>query len=416
MLISVSKTAGEGQPRWGSGVYFIDVGSSDWNTSYRNFMRKTNWRVAVAAGLVLGGGMMVAGGGQLRAAEGEKKANATAAGGQVKGKRTAEQIRAELDVHTKELRQALTSMMDLFDEEKRKTLAPKVLPPMRAIEAGFEEMMAVDPGVRGFVGPARMQYLAILSFLGDEGAAAKLQKMAESTNVDEATTARGAQLLARWWKHAKNAGEQGKVLEETRALARAQPQSDELAQVVMMMSQQQAANAELQKGAQQILLEEMKSESAKELGEQVKAEQKLAGLEGKPLTIEGVRLDGSTFSTADWKGKVILVDFWATWCGPCIAELPRVKKVYAENHGKGLEILGVSCDNDAGNLSEFLAKNKDMPWPQLFDKKAPGWHALATEYGISGIPTMFLIDKKGVVRSVKARENFEEMIPKLLGE
>jgi hypothetical protein len=76
----------------------------------------------------------------------------------------------------------------------------------------------------------------------------------------------------------------------------------------------------------------------------------------------------------------------------------------------------VSCDNEAENLTAFLEKNKDMPWPHLFDPKTPGWHPLATEFGITGIPTMFLIDKKGVVRSVKARENFEEMIPKLLEE
>ena len=57
-----------------------------------------------------------------------------------------------------------------------------------------------------------------------------------------------------------------------------------------------------------------------------------------------------------------------------------------------------------------------MPWTQLFDEKTPGWHPLATQFGIDGIPTMFLIDKKGVVRTVKARENFEELIPKMLDE
>ena len=68
-------------------------------------------------------------------------------------------------------------------------------------------------------------------------------------------------------------------------------------------------------------------------------------------------------------------------------------------------------------LNGFLEKNKEkMPWPQLFDPATAGWHPLATQYGIHGIPTMFLIDKKGVVRSVSARENFEEMIPKLLEE
>ena len=79
-------------------------------------------------------------------------------------------------------------------------------------------------------------------------------------------------------------------------------------------------------------------------------------------------------------------------------------------------MLGVSCDNSGADLKKFLSDNPDMPWPQLFDEKTAGWHPLAKEYGINGIPTMFLIDKKGVVRSVKARENFEELIPKMLAE
>jgi hypothetical protein len=79
-------------------------------------------------------------------------------------------------------------------------------------------------------------------------------------------------------------------------------------------------------------------------------------------------------------------------------------------------VLGVSCDQNGAALKGFLEKNPDMPWPQLFDEKTPGWHPLAKDFGIEGIPTMFLIDKKGVLRSVEARESFEEEIPKLLGE
>jgi peroxiredoxin len=113
------------------------------------------------------------------------------------------------------------------------------------------------------------------------------------------------------------------------------------------------------------------------------------------------------------------VDFWATWCGPCREELPRVKKAYADFHDKGLEVLGVSNDYKADDLTKFVAADPAMPWPQLFDPAAAAqhkWHPITEGFGINGIPMMFLIDKKGVLRTVEARENFEEEIPKLLAE
>ena len=368
------------------------------------------YRHVAAAMVLVGGALFVMSGAPGAAQAQEQKEPAQA------GKRSAAEIQADMQAQSQKLREALTSPTDLFDEAKRKETAPKVVPPMKALVRGFDEMMELDPAMRGFMAPARMQYLALLSLFEDEESTEKLAALAGSKDTAEATAAKGTQLLVRWWKSAKNAGEQAKVLAEMQALVKAQPESDELAMTVMMMSQQHAATPELRKEAQRILMEDLKSETAKQMAEQMAAQQKLAAMEGKPLTIAGVKHDGGTLSTADWKGKVVLVDFWATWCGPCIAELPRVKKVYADYHDKGLEILGVSCDEQAGDLTEFLTSNKDMPWPQLFDKNKPGWHPLATEYGISGIPTMFLIDRKGVLRSVTARENFEEMIPKLLEE
>ena len=114
----------------------------------------------------------------------------------------------------------------------------------------------------------------------------------------------------------------------------------------------------------------------------------------------------------------MLVDFWATWCGPCNAEIPRVKELYKAYHAKGFEIVGVDCDSDDDAVNAFI-KEKEMPWTQLRDEsqseKQP-WHPLATQWGVNGIPTMFLIDKKGTVRFVDAREGTAEKIEKLLGE
>src|SRR5205814_10422870 len=163
---------------------------------------------------------------------------------------------------------------------------------------------------------------------------------------------KGTLLLVRWWQANKDAAEQSKVVDELDQLAKANSKDEQLAPVVAMFLEQAAANDEMRDRVEKIFLTELKSQAAVELTPSIQAAGKLRALAGKPLTLEGPTVDGTKFSTAQWKGKVILVDFWATWCGPCREELPRVKKAYADFHKDGLEILGVSCDRNGGDLKQ----------------------------------------------------------------
>jgi thiol-disulfide isomerase/thioredoxin len=132
----------------------------------------------------------------------------------------------------------------------------------------------------------------------------------------------------------------------------------------------------------------------------------------KPLDLKFTAVDGSTVDLSKMRGKVVLVDFWATWCPPCRGEVPNVLAAYKEYHDKGFEIVGISLDQDKNALLSFT-KEKGMVWPQAFDGK--GWDSsISSGFGITEIPTMWLVGKDGRVITTNARNDLAGQVAKAL--
>ncbi|WP_333809197.1 TlpA disulfide reductase family protein [Flavobacterium sp.] len=136
---------------------------------------------------------------------------------------------------------------------------------------------------------------------------------------------------------------------------------------------------------------------------------------GKPAPIfSGPSPDGKTISLKESLGKVTIIDFWASWCGPCRGENPNVVALYKEFHSKGLNIIGVSMDKDATKWKEAIAKD-GLTWPQISNLKY--WdEPIAKLYNIESIPATFILDAKGNIVAKDLRgDALRAKVKELLG-
>ncbi len=125
-------------------------------------------------------------------------------------------------------------------------------------------------------------------------------------------------------------------------------------------------------------------------------------LVGQPFELAGTTVDGRPLRWSDYRNKVVLVNFWAAWSVPSVAEIPQLKRNYQAYRDSGFEIIGVSLDRNRGELEAIIAKEQ-IPWPNLFHEATGVDHPMALKYGVRSIPTGFLIDKQGNVASTRAR-------------
>lgn len=135
-------------------------------------------------------------------------------------------------------------------------------------------------------------------------------------------------------------------------------------------------------------------------------------LVGQDVDIKGTSLEGKAFDVKEYRGKIVLVDFWATWCAPCRAELPRLRKLYEIYRDKGFEIVGVSTDRNREALEKFQEREK-LPWVCLNEKRVAGDQPLSIHYGVFTVPLCILVDRDGKVLSLEARgEELERLLEK----
>jgi thiol-disulfide isomerase/thioredoxin len=294
------------------------------------------------------------------------------------------------------------SMVDVLESKNLQAkFGPKLIPILGSVVKTFDVSLAQRPELAPYFTGARNHYLAIMAVLGDKAALARLSALAKSSQPFQNLLGRMYMQEYQWLNHQNDAAAQQKVIDTLDAMGKKHPRNEDLFELFMTLRHIGPANHQLAHQAKHIMLKVLKGPAAQQYQQQVAMQTAQTSRLNHHAVFTGVLLGtGKPFSTASLKGHVVLVDSWATWCPPCRASMPHVEKLYAQLHKKGFDVIGMSVNRHPNRLTAFLAAHKKMVWPQMYDVKNPGNVAMATAYGITAIPTQFILDRKGVLRYI----------------
>jgi thiol-disulfide isomerase/thioredoxin len=332
-------------------------------------------------------------------------------------KRALKNIDADIVAARGELKGKM-EVYQLLGASQRKSMAPGAVPVLKKLVGLFEERAGAltMAGDKGAAADVICEYLGMLSVLGDTEATGRLETMAASAVKADAARGKIGLGLAGWWSHFGK--EEQQLAELDKIIAAGKDADGAAAGAANLIVESQNMSHETEKKVRQFGVEHFKAPAFAEMKAEWQAVLAQMALEGKPMKIFGRTAEGKDFDSTKLKGKVIVVDFWASWCGPCKEEMPKTIGLYEKYHAQGLELVGVSSDFADGDLAGYLRANPRMAWEELYVRGGNGgqWHPLTKAFGVRAIPTMFVIDKAGICRSVDGRREAEKLVPQLLAE
>jgi peroxiredoxin len=163
------------------------------------------------------------------------------------------------------------------------------------------------------------------------------------------------------------------------------------------------------------LLEKDEREEMQSLRLNLQASIRRLDLLGNKFELEAEAMDGRAIKIDDLAGKFVIIDFFATWCEPCLSEIPRLQKHFAKYQAQGLEVIGISLDAESEGLEKYLARAQ-LPWPIIHDNHEDPLQRLQMKFGVSHLPTVLLLNKEGTVVSLEARGGELDRLMQMLFE